>query len=472
MAKKARCRGKGAGNLVLRGRTWFARWAVDGKIFTRTTGESDKREAEKKLAEFVAPFRLNSEVEVLEAVAVKIDGRKAEIEEWKDNQPAMTLLQAWTAFKVAPKGKTPRGRVIMPGKRTLADYEGRWNAFCTWMDKNYPKAKPDEPRIPWELRQIEKEHAERYISEIGGGRSANTRNKSLTFLRLVFKVLAEDARIKANPFEGMDAAPLAVTRKRPLTMTELGTISKNLVGKGEMETLFSLGYYTGARLGDCVLMRWNSIDMGARKIRYTPHKTAKGNKEITLTISPALFSLLEQTPSDERKGLVLPELGEMYRRDPAAVSKRVQQVFVDAKIETDIEVAGYGKKVACVGFHSLRHAHITALLEGGMPMDAVRQQAGHATIGMTAHYYHAGKNTLQAMSDALPEMSGASTPDEAKKAAQAQFDAFLTILDSLTDEQLATLKGKVGKVLKKRSTTGQKNAKTKLPAANEKAVKA
>lgn len=452
MAKKARCRGKGAGTLVLRGRTWCARWMVDGKLFTRTTGTSDRREAEGKLAEFTAPFRLSNDVETLEAVAVKIDGRKAEIEEWKDNQPAMTLLQAWNAFNVAPKGKTPRGRVIMPGKRTLADYEGRWNAFCKWMEDNYPKKDKDGNRIPWELRQIGKEHSERYIAEIGGEKSANTRNKSLTFLRLVFKVLAGVARIKANPFEGMDAAPLAVTRKRPLTMTELATVAKNLEGAGEMETLFSLGYYTGARLGDCVLMRWNSIDMGARKIRYTPHKTAKGNKEITLTISPSLFILLDRTPSAERKGLVLPELGEMYRRDPAAVSKRIQQVFIDAGIETDLTVEGYGKKVACVGFHSLRHAHITALLEGGMPMDAVRQQAGHATIGMTAHYYHAGKNTLQAMSDALPQIGGANTLTEPADATAANLDTVLGLLDALPNEGLEKAIKKAQAIIKKRKS--------------------
>jgi len=45
-----------------------------------------------------------------------------------------------------------------------------------------------------------------------------------------------------------------------------------------------------------------------------------------------------------------------------------------------LKVQGYSRNVARVGFHSLRHAHITALLEGGIPMDVVRQQAGHASL--------------------------------------------------------------------------------------------
>jgi len=478
MAKKARCRGKGEGSLVLRGHTWFARWTVtvDGvkKHFTRTTGESDKRKAEKKLAEFTAPFRLDTEVEILEAVTVKLDGRKAEVQAYEDSLPAMTLMQAWAAFKVKPKGKTIRGRTIMPGERTLADYEGRWESFCDWMEKNYPKKDEIGNRIPWELRKIGKEHAEKYIAEIGASRSANTRNKTVTLLRLIFKVLAEDARIKENPFDGMEAPRPAMTRKRALTLEELNTISKQLEGKGEMELLFSLGFYTGARLGDCVSIRWGNIDMGGMKIHYTPHKTAKSNTEIKVAIKPALFALLDQTPKDKRKGLVLPELGTLYqtRSGVAAVSKRIQKVFEDAGIETALKVEGYSRSVARVGFHSLRHAYITALLDGGVSMDVVRQQAGHASLDMTAHYFHASANTLKAVSDATPDFGTPNGRPEATDAAQAQFDAFLMILDSLTDEQLATLKGKVGRVLKKRSSTGQKHAKKKLTAATDKAVTA
>ena len=443
------------GTLEPCGRGFLCKVRINGKSITRMMRNADgelitkRREAEAAQADFVAEYGLaaKDEVHALETVTARLSSKTAEVKRIEDAQKAMTMLEAWGAFKAKPKGKTPRGRVIMPGVRTLADYEGRWNAFCDWMDKTYPKKDKDGNKIHWELRQIGKEHAEKYIAEIGAGRSANTRNKSLTFLRLVFKVLAEDARIKANPFEGMDAAPLAVTRKRPLTMTELAVISKNLVGKGEMETLFSLGYHTGARLGDCVLMRWNSIDMGARKIRYTPHKTAKGNKEITLTISPALFSLLDQTPGSKRKGLVLPELGELYRKDPAAVSKLIQQVFIDAGIETDLEVDGYGKKVACVGFHSLRHAHITALLESGLPMDAVRQQVGHATIGMTAHYYHASEKTLQATAAALPDIGAGKTLPEGADATGAKFDGVLSVLDTFTTEQLERLAAKAREIV-------------------------
>lgn len=440
-------------NLFKRGNIYWIQATHKGERIIQSTGKTKLTDAREIRDRELERFFLDDKRQRLAVNNSIIGGIDGRLEEIKDAKPAMTILQAWEAFKAKPKGKTPRGRVIMPGERTLADYEGRWNGFCTWMETNYAKKTAKGEKIPWELRQIGKEHAEKYIAEIGAGRSANTRNKTLTFLRLVFKVLSEDARIKANPFDGMDAAAAAVSRKRPLTLPELAAISEALEGKGEMEILFSLGYYIGARLGDCVLMRWDSIDMASRKIRYTPSKTAKGNHEIALKIAPALFSLLDAIPKGNRRGLVLPELGELYRKDPSAVSKRVQAVFKSAKIETGIDVKGYKKQVARVGFHSLRHAHITALLDGGVAMDMVRQQAGHSTIGMTAHYYHASGKALQAATDALPAMTPVKPLEKHAGASDAVLDGLGAILDSMTLKQLkahaSKVQGLIGQLEKK-----------------------
>ena len=454
MAKKAKGRSKGAGTLVLRGRTWYARWTVDGKTYTRTTEQGDKREAEKRLKELTEPFRLNGELATIKALTDKAGGIEQDIEDWKDGQTALTMLAAWKVFVASPKGKTPRGRVIMPGARTLADYEGRWNAFVTWLEKNYPTEK-DELGIhkPRELRAVTKEQAQRYINEIGATRSANTRNKTLTFLRLVFKVLAKDARVKQNPFDGLDAAPMAVTKKRPLTLDELAAVSEQLRGSGEMETLFSFGFYIGARLGDCVSMRWDMIDMRARKIRYTPSKTKKTSEEIVVGVAPALYSLLEATPKTARRGHVMPELAELYktRSGVAALCKRVQKVFQGAGIETGLEVAGYSRQVAKVGFHSLRHSHITALLEGGAPMESVRKRVGHASIDMTAHYFKDSGEATERAVRALPAFGHVNTLPEVTDATGAKLGTVLAMLDGLNDQELSEVIKQAGSIISGRA---------------------
>jgi hypothetical protein len=68
-------------------------------------------------------------------------------------------------------------------------------------------------------------------------------------------------------------------------------------------------------------------------------------------------------------------------------------------------------------------------------MDAVRQQAGHASLEMTARYYHASDKTLQATATALPEIGKAN----ALPAAGAKLEAVLAGLEA---EQEGTGEGR------------------------------
>jgi len=140
-------------------------------------------------------------------------------------------------------------------------------------------------------------------------------------------------------------------------------------------------------------------------------------------------------------------LGKLYatRTGVAAVSKRIQRVFEDEGIDTGLKVEGYSWAVAQVGFHSLRHAHITALLENGIPMDAVRQQAGHASLEMTARYYHASEKTLQATANALPPINGTSGTD----AAGTKLEAVLAGLEGLSKEELEKVGERVKEMMGK-----------------------
>lgn len=438
--------------LTRRGAVWYIKAPMpDGRRLVQSTGTGDLAEARAVRDQMLQPLALSNEkarMAAVQAAIATVDERLVEIE---DGTPAMTMLQAWEAFKTSPKGKTPRGRKINPGPHTLSNYEGRWNDFTAWLDKKHPTPK-DSLGLPTprELRSVTQEQAQKYIAEVKASRSGNTANKALTFLRLAFNVLREAARIKANPFDGMESESLSVERKRPLTVDELSTISKMLAGTGEMELLFSLGYYTGGRLGDIMRLPWGSIDLAARKIHFTPHKTAKtkaGRDGVTHGIPPPLFALLDATTKAERRGLVLKELGEAYAADTSQVCRRIQKVFTDAGIETQASIEGYGQRVTRVGFHSLRHSYITALLERGLPADSVRRLAGHADIGMTMHYFHSSGDALRAVSAALPAMGGATPLPRPKDATTGTLAGVMAVLDGLTDADLETLAGNVAKTL-------------------------
>jgi integrase len=391
--------------LMLRGSVWYIKAPMpDGRRLVQSTNTGDLTEARGIRDQLLEPLTLKNEAARIAAVQASLTSVEDRLAEIAESAPALTMLAAWQVFVDTPKGKTGRGRKIAPGQRTLADYEGRWSAFCDWMEATHPNRDKSGKIVPRELRTVTPEQAQSYILEIGRELSPNTRNKTLAFLRLVFNVLGDVAKVKANPFAGMEAAPHSTAKKSNLTLSQLTAISKQLEGAGEMETLFALGFYSGARLGDCVGFKWSDFDIEAGKLTFTPSKTDKGRREIRMTVHPALLRILEKTPPAQRKGVLLPELCELYNRDSSAVCKLIQQVFTDAGIETTEAVKGYSHRVARIGFHSLRHSFITGLIEGGVDMETVRRQAGHSTIGMTAHYFH-GEQAAQGAALRLPDLS-------------------------------------------------------------------
>ena len=74
----------GAGNLTLRGGKWQARWTFGGKTYWRSTGTGNRKEAEKRLAEFVADFQLDGEEKTLQRQIARLGGVREQIRQARD----------------------------------------------------------------------------------------------------------------------------------------------------------------------------------------------------------------------------------------------------------------------------------------------------------------------------------------------------------------------------------------------------
>src|SRR4051812_13718107 len=93
------------GHLFKRGTNFYVRWTVEGKVFSRAlrddngNGVTTRREAEEARQKIMAPFTVADEASALESMVGKLQGRKAELAEWEDQQhPPLPLTQGWTAF--------------------------------------------------------------------------------------------------------------------------------------------------------------------------------------------------------------------------------------------------------------------------------------------------------------------------------------------------------------------------------------
>ena len=501
MGKKAACRAKGAGTVYRDGKLWRARWVVNGKVFTRATGEKDKRAALAKLEEIVRPYLAKTEAARMEGAIAQLEGKRAEIQQWEDAQPALTPQAAWAAYLESQS--RPRS-----GSRTLNSYEQEYCDFCAWLADAYPEAK--------ELRNVSPEMGKEYAQILLGGTSPEMRkaieaarlvltryakthdlnnvprgeaeaeeylkarkmlaafawnppegtldcgeeaepveiqkarhlaamkirqpargttfNRHMNTLALIWRTLAVDmpekAKLGENPFAWDKATGRGIRRiplkhgERPhkrqdLTMEELVNILN--AAKGEMRILIALGFYTGLRLGDCVLMDWGKIDW-VNGLIIT--RSAKTDIETKTRVHPRLARIISEETSST-KGYLMPELAQLYASGDsgrAEVSRRIILLFQSAGIQTSFKTDDGRRARPDKTFHSIRHAFVTQLERAGATLRERQALAGHGTEAMTAYYTHqdgAGALALPDLTDPAAIAIDAATSPAERTAAKA-----------------------------------------------------
>jgi integrase len=417
------------GNLIKRGDTYYVRVMIEGKMLVRVLRDESgnaittKDKAEQALAKFMAPFAVANKAEALESIAGSLAGARTQLAELDDKErPPLPITQAWTEFLASPNRPDS-------GPETLYQYECQWSRFAAWMKEKHPDKLT--------LRDVTRELAEEYAGTMNHGTlSANTYNKHLGLLTLVFRVVKRKAKITENPWEEIERKRLVTHSRRELTVDELRKICADATG--ELRSLLALGIYTGLRLGDCATLRWAEVDLQRGIIRRIPNKIARSNPNpVLVPVHPALREMLAGTPLEQRGEYVLPEMAALYAYRSDAVTDKVQAHFKTCgikvwKTDTGPDSKNAKRAVIEVGFHSLRHSFVSLCREANAPLAVVESIVGHASPAMTRHYTHVGQLAASRAIAALPSMTGEAAPVETKRTAEAILSEARAIAESLT----------------------------------------
>ena len=393
------------GGLFKIGKTWYARWRYDGKLYRVSTKTGVRAEAERVLRDLTEDFDSRNRLAVRERVAAKVRAIEGEIDARAAARPALALADAFDAFAASPERADCAGV-------TLDHYRSQFGRFVGWMRDSRPEAT--------EMRHVTHDDAALFLAHLDRTASPNTRNKYLVLLRSVWKVVGSEARCKGNPWEGIRRRRQSAHSRRELSPDELRAVLA-AAPEGEMRLLFALGTYTGLRLGDCATLPWMRVDLDAGFIRTVPRKTAAHGTLVKVPIHPDLAALLAAVPPRDRRGPVLPECAALYERDASLLSRRISAVFRAAGIETQTGGMDNGRPHdgqdgrrarVDVGFHSLRHTYVSLCANAGVPLALVQSIVGHTSPAMTQHYFHADDDALRRAAAALPSLSGAPPPPD------------------------------------------------------------
>ena len=413
---------------------------------------TDKKKAEAERKRIMAPYSAGSRVEALKAIKAKL--REAEDEQShaiEEANPPLLLKDSWQAYMDSPE--RPQGS----GELTLKRYRGHHDRFCEWVQKT-------DLDMQY-MRDITPAVARSYSVDLTrAGFGPNTYNKHIGFLKLLFRVLADEARTRVNPFEKVKSKELKPNSRRELTIQELAAILDT--ADGELSLLLYLGAATGLRLGDCATLQWKEVDLTKRVIRRIPNKTAKKGQQVLVGIPPALHAILSETPKTRRKGDALPNLATKYARDVAIVTNAVKDHFLDCGIDVHAKGTGHRIKrkdsgeperkaetgkviledtgkpaIVEVGFHSLRHTYVSLHAERGTPQAIIQANVGHASPAMTRHYTHISEATAIEVAAALPAFRGEQAAKDKDEPTHAPLPSWATkLVETLDSENWQSVK--------------------------------
>lgn len=417
------------GYLHKRGKNWYVSWRVDGKLYVKAlrTEEgqpvSTRRDAQEARDRFMSPLAHGSEAEVLGSIAMRMTSRKAALAKWDEQRnPALALAQAWSAFMDSPEKPDT-------GDATLRVYEYQWARFVEWVEDTHPDVTT--------LKGVTAEMAGNYAAHLHRDAkvSANTFNKHLNVLTLVYSVLEKRARLEVNHWKAITRKKLAGSpSRRELTVDELRKVCS--AAKDEMRTLFALGIFTGLRLGDAATLRWGEVDLERGIIRRVPSKTARRrNVALTIPIHSSLHEVLSETRAEKRGEYVLPKTCARYVKRVNAVTDGIQEFFEKNEIKTHKPGTGKGtsrRAIVEVGFHSLRHSFVSLCRQANAPMSVVESLVGHSSPAMTRHYTHTDELSARRAVAALPSVIGEPKPEEKKPDAETVLREVVTMTKSMT----------------------------------------
>lgn len=372
---------------------WYAAWRQGGRLHLRTTKQRERSKALTVALQWERAAKLGEAGELTEAQARKVLNEILEATATGEHLRAPSseeFLRHWLAGKEAHKAE-----------KTAERYASVVQSFIAHLG---PRAKrPLTALVP---RDVESFVAKRTKA----GLASSTVVLDAKILRAALTHARRQGIVQTNVAEAVELPKRECVERGTFTPAEVRMMVD--AAEGEWRTLILLGYYTGARLGDCVQMAWSGerrqgrlqegVDLTAGTLTFWVHKSRK----LTVTpLHPELQERLERLAStDEASRYILPGMADQRSGGRHGLSEAFKAIMRKAGLDVET-VKGTGvRNVSRRTFHALRHSFTSALANAGVAPELRMKLTGHKSEVIHAGYTHHEIETLRAAVGKLPRL--------------------------------------------------------------------
>lgn len=248
------------------------------------------------------------------------------------------------------------------------------------------------------VRNVSPVMIERFLNlRMDSGCAPRTAIIDVKTLSVAFKRAENLGYLTRNPVPSVTMPKVTGTEREIFTMEEveqLVTASPNL----DWQTLILLGFYLGARLGDCVSMTWDNVNEAKALIVFLQKKTGKA---VVVPLHPRLIDHLHHVSATNADGPLCPTLHGRTPGGKHGLSEGFKRVVKRAGLDLMV-VKGKGtRNFAKRTFHSLRHSFSSALANAGVSEEIRMKLTGHQSSEIHRKYTHMSTAPLKDAIDAI-----------------------------------------------------------------------
>ncbi len=244
--------------------------------------------------------------------------------------------------------------------------------------------------------------------EYAQGKSEKTCNITIKIISSALNAARRNGIIQINPAEAVDPLPLHNNGESKSIFSKDQILLLIESEPSEWRGVIFMGYYTGARLRDISDMKWDSIDLPNRVIKYIPKKTSRSGKKIVIPIHPELETYLLEMPAPHSGNEYLfPELSGKQTGGAHGLSQTFMKIIDRAGINNEIvrQREGKGRAYSKLSFHSLRHSFNSIMANKGVAQEIRQKLTGHSSADMNEIYTHHELDTLREAIEVIPSIN-------------------------------------------------------------------